>query len=346
MRRQTRMPAEWEPQKALWFIWPSNPSLWPGKLHKIQAQFIKLLSLISQYTPISLLGAPSSRWEESTNNNFPSSLIKNPKITLFPYETDDVWCRDCGPIFLVAGSVDVSSAKLEELDQIQKYISDWQFNAWGEKFPHYQLDNGIPKYIAEQLKIPRIKRPTILEGGAIDVNGAGLCLTTEAVLLNKNRGSYSKEFIEEELKLLGISKTIWLKHGLINDDTDGHIDNIARFIDEKTIAVAHTDEPQNPNYDSIKKNLEILAQYPELKIIKVPLPDPVIFQEELLPASYLNFLITNKLVIVPIYDRPQDQEALNIFQKLFPSHKIKAFNCLDIIEEGGAIHCLSQQEPS
>ena len=351
MSNQYRMPAEWEPQSSVWFIWPSNPEWWPGKLDKIQSQFVELLTLISKHTPINLLvanlGTLSTRLAkdmkgtQSTSSAKLEELAQNPKLTLHSYQTNDVWCRDCGPIFILG----TPSSRWEKDAPTQKLLTDWQFTAWGDKFPDYDLDNGIPKFIADKLDLPRIERPTILEGGAIDVNGQGLCLTTEEVMLNANRGSYSKEFIEEELKLLGITEVIWLKRGLHNDDTDGHIDNLARFVNEDTTVMASTDDPKNPNFGRLKENKEILAQYPKLKVIDLPLPDPVIFEGEVLPASYLNFLITNDLVIVPTYNRPQDQLALNIIQELFPSHTVKGFNCLDIIEEGGAIHCLSQQEP-
>ena len=296
MSKQYRMPAEWEPQSSVWFIWPSNPEWWPGKLDKIQSQFVELLTLISQHTPINLLGAnlgtPSTslaqdiKGTQSTSSAKLGELAQNPNITLHDYQTNDVWCRDCGPIFVFD-------------EDKNKLLTDWQFTAWGDKFPDYELDNGIPKFMADKLDLPRIERPTILEGGAIDINGQGLCLTTDEVMLNPNRGSYSKEFIEEELKLLGIEEVIWLNRGLHNDDTDGHIDNLARFVNKDTIVIASTDDPNNPNFDRLKENKEILAHYPNLKVIDLPLPDPVIFNGEALPASYLNFLITNDLVIVP-----------------------------------------------
>ena len=256
-------------------------------------------------------------------------------IEFIDYETDDVWCRDFGPIF-----VQSEDKSLE--------ITNWGFNAWGAKFPNWDKDNSFPKHAGKLLDMNIYTPGIILEGGAIDVNGKGTLPTTEEVLLNPNRnkGMTKKEYEALFKEFLGIDKTIWLNRGLHNDDTDGHIDNLARFINEDTIAIASESNPDSPNFEPLQENLAILKKS-GLKIIEIPLPDPVMHEGEMLPASYMNFLITNDLLLVPVYNIPErDRAALEIYKEHFPNHTVEGFDCNDFLLEGGAIHCLSQQQPA
>ena len=325
------MPAEWAPQSAVWFAWPANKSWWPGNYERVSNRFAALISKISNFTKVNLICCSEAQ-KDAEQRIFQSCPLLN-NIEFIDYKTDDVWCRDFGPIF-------VSNGKNLE-------ITNWEFNAWGAKFPDWEKDNSFNLHAADLLNLKINSTGIILEGGAIDVNGAGALLTTEEVLLNKNRNpALSKSDYEDYFKrYLGINKTIWLKQGLFNDDTDGHIDNLARFTDENTIAIAAEENLDSLNYDSLKENFAILEKS-GFNIVKVPLPDPVIFKGEMLPASYLNFLITNELVLVPSYNQEsKDLAALKIFQKLFPKHNVESFDCSDFLQEGGAIHCLSQQQP-
>lgn len=331
-----RMPAEWEPQDSIWFAWPTNRDLWPGNRENALDNFAKLLITISQYTLINLL-CPEE------DMKFAHKILKRHgakyhQITFIDIETDDVWCRDFGPIFV-------------KNDKEELTILNWQFNAWGSKFP-YELDNLANGDIAGVVDLPKIDLAVILEGGAIDVNGKGLLLTTEEVLLNDNRnkGLSKSEYGKLFQEYLGVDKTIWLNKGLYNDDTDGHIDNIARFITEDTVLMAVDPDENSLNYAPLQENLEIIRKFSndhnlDLKIIEIPLPDEVTFDDKPLPVSHLNFLMSNELIIVPTFDSSTDKKVLNIFRKIFPTKTVQGFDCRDFVQEGGAIHCLSQQQP-
>lgn len=326
------MPAEWAPQKAVWFAWPANKTWWPGNYEKVSNRFAALISKISNHSRVKLICTESAQKDAEKKIFQSCPLLDN--IDFIDYETDDVWCRDFGPIFVFN-------------ENGNQEILNWQFNAWGAKFPNWDKDNNFPVKAGELLELPVNSPDIILEGGAIDVNGTGMLLTTEEVMLNPNRNKgLSKEDYERYFaEFLGINKTIWLNRGLHNDDTDGHIDNLARFVSEDTIAIASVDDPASPNYENLQENLKIL-QETGLNIIQVPLPDPVYFEDEMLPASYMNFLISNDLVLVPSYAQEvRDKEALDIFKNLFPKHTVESFDCSDFLQEGGAIHCLSQQQP-
>ena len=325
------MPPEWHPQNAVWFAWPANKTWWPGNYEKVSNRFAALVSKVSQFTKVKLICSESARPDALNRINQSCPLLS--QIEFYDYETDDVWCRDFGPIFIQNGG--------------QLEITDWDFNAWGAKFPNWEKDNNFSRHLATGEGINIHSTGVILEGGAIDVNGNGILLTTEEVLLNANRNkNFSKKDYEKLFeKYLGINKTIWLKNGLHNDDTDGHIDNLARFVNENTIVIAAEKDKNSPNYLNLKENLEIL-QRKNFNIVEIQLPDPLIFEGEMLPASYMNFLVTNELVLVPTFNQPaNDQAALETYAGLFPNHNVQGFDCRDFLQEGGAIHCLSQQEP-
>ncbi len=331
MKNNLRMPAEWEPQAAVWFAWPANTTWWPGNYEKVTLRFGALIAIISNFTKVNLICCKKAQ-ADALKKISPNAHNKT-NIVFVDYETDDVWCRDFGPIFVQNGS------SLE--------ITNWGFNAWGGKFPGWDRDNAFPEFVGKLQNLKVHTQNIILEGGAIEVNGNGALITTEEVLLNPNRNpnitkaGYEKLFKE----FLGISQTVWLKNGLHNDDTDGHIDNLARFVNEQTIAIASESDKSSPNYPPLQENLTIVKKS-GFKIVEIPLPKPVLHKGEILPASYMNFLITNKLVIVPTYNQPaSDKQALDIIKKLFPNHTVEGFDCNDFLLEGGAIHCLSQQQP-
>ena len=329
-----RMSAEWESQQAVWFAWPCSDKIWLDQRSEIKEAFAKMLSAVASETKVNLICAEPFQLEAK------SFLEKHQcrNCDFIDLVTDDVWCRDFGPLFV-------------EKDK-EQVLLNWGFNAWGGKFEDYAHDNAIPEKLGELLEKRIIEPGLILEGGAIEVNGAGLTLTTESVLLNENRNKgLTKEQIEQALKeYMGIEEVIWLRDGLVNDDTDGHIDNISRFVGERTVVTCVSDET-NPNYEILEENKRNLQAYRfadggALRVIDLPLPDPIYLDGEILPASYANFLISNKAVFVPSFDQEEkDQLAQEVLAKSFPKHKIIAIDCRVFLLEGGAIHCLSQQQP-
>jgi agmatine deiminase len=330
-----RLPAEWEPQSAVWMAWPCKEHLWRDTAQKIKHRFSALISIISKHTKVKLVCSAEYKKEAESYIFNGCALLAN--IEYVNFETDDVWFRDFGPLFTLN--------KIAELKAL-----NWQFNAWGGKFP-FEQDNLIAKQITDTFSLPAENIDYILEGGAIDVNGFGQLLTTESVLLNpkRNAGLSKKDYEELFLKHLGVDQVIWLKNGLIADDTDGHIDNVARFINKNTVLLASC-HPHNPNYSDLSRNKEILTSTyineEKINIIELPLPDPVFHNGQNLPASYLNFLITNNLILVPSYNQPKnDDRALNILKNDFPNHCVEPFNCSDFLIEGGAIHCLTMNLP-
>jgi agmatine deiminase len=257
------------------------------------------------------------------------------------YPVNDVWARDCGPIFV--------------RDKNEFIITDWEYNAWGEKYPPWDSDNNIPGFIAEIFGIKRISTNMVLEGGSIDVNGVGDLLATESVLLNPNRNpSLTKKEIEHHLSTyLGVENIIWLKSGLAGDDTDGHIDDLARFLNEDTVLTMVCEDENDINYKALQENLEILQSATlknggKLNIEILPLPKTkiegtTVDGSEFVPASYANFYVGNGCVLVPLYDERYDQQALDLLKKYFPDREIIGIDCADLVWGQGSIHCITQQ---
>ncbi len=267
------------------------------------------------------------------------AVVENVAIIKIP--TVDVWMRDYGPTFVVRNRPEAPLA-----------INDWIFNGWGGKYKVYEHDDRVAKDIAELLGVPVFAHPIVLEGGAIEVNGAGICLTTEQCLLNENRNAHLSraeiaQFLEDSL---GVSQIIWLGQGIAGDDTDGHIDDIARFANATTVVCAVGDDPEDANYAPLQENFERLKGVrghngSRLDIIPLPSPRPVLYQGARLPASYANFYIANEVVLMPIFDDPCDQNALGIIGELFPTRKAIGIRCTDVVAGLGAVHCVTQQEP-
>ena len=324
-------PAEWSEQEAVWMVWPSNDQLWPGKGDEVRQLLASLMTSIANELCVRLI-CPKNLQAEA--KQFLSS--GEHLITLIDIESDDVWCRDTGPLFVEASNGD-------------RKILNWSFNAWGMKYKDFRLDGKIALKVSGELGLESISFAEVLEGGAIEVNGGGLLLTTESVLLNPNRGSISRNRYEELFSnFLGVDEVLWLSCGLIGDDTDGHVDNVARFVDEMKVLLVMPADSDDPNYLPMQKNLQLLQSYRSsrgeaLEIDFLPLPQ-FFCQGKRLPASYSNFYIANKSVFVPIYNCSEDFEALEIIQRHFPGHSVKPFDCSLILEEGGAIHCLTQPQ--
>lgn len=334
-----RFPAEWELQAAVWFAWPTRGDLWPGVLPQVREQLAALYVLAARFQPVRVLCPQSAQAELQA---LMSQVGDISGVTLYDYQTDDVWCRDYGPLFLLSG------------DGSELCMTDWAYNAWGNKFPLQQKDNRACAWIADQIGVRRFVFDTILEGGGIESNGAGQVLTTEVVLLNPNRnGEISKQQTEARLAAgLGIDEVLWLADGLVGDDTDGHIDNLARFFKDDGILMASVADPEDDNFAALSENTRRIQAFrtaagQRYTTVSLPLPDPIYLEGERLAASYMNYLVLNGAVLVPSYGQPQrDAEALQIITDCYPDREIVGFDCCDIVREGGAIHCMSQHQPA
>ena len=332
-----RMPAEWEPQAATWLSWPSNRALWPGHYEFIPAKFAEFAAAISRFQPVKINAAGKLRAEAEFALKAAKADLS--VIELIDIATDDVWCRDHGPIF-------VRNDRTGEVA-----LTDWEFHGWGGKF-EASLDNQVPAKIAQRLGLQRFAYPFELEGGGIEVSGDGLLLTTEAVQNNPNRaeGRDDAAFHKAIREGLGIKEIIWIGEGLANDDTDGHIDNLARFVGPRTLLAVSEANPASPNYRRMLDNLERLRSQrlqdgSKLEVIELPLPQPIQLAGRNLPPSHANFLIVNDAVLVPTYNQASDDTALGILGDVFPGRKIVGIDCRVLLIEGGALHCLSQQQP-
>lgn len=342
MTLKLRMPAEWEQHSATQLNWPSNKKTWPGeRLERVEKVYVQIIKALHNYESIHLFVADASI-EERATRLLTEAEVDFSQVIIHNQPINDVWARDCGPIF-------VRNAQDEFV------LLDWDYNAWGEKYPPFDADNYLPTYVADTFGITRIKPGMVLEGGAIDVNGAGVLLTTESVLLNKNRNPLlTKSEIEERLKkYLGLEQIIWLKDGLEGDDTDGHIDDITRFLNKDTVLTMVCEDENDVNYKALKENLEILESVrlsdgSPLKIEKLHLPQTkiegtTVDGSEYVPASYANFYIANGVVLLPLYDERYDQQAIDLLSKYFPDRKVVGIPCADLVWGQGSIHCITQQ---
>ncbi len=336
-----RMPAEWEPHAATWLAWPHNTETWPDDLPYVQATCLQMIKALQSRETVHLLvnDADASAHVQAA---FAQQGIPTSNVNLHAYPTVDAWLRDSAPIFVT--STTHSRAPLA--------VVDWQFTAWGGKYPEMFPDNAIPQYVAQALHLPRFEPDIVLEGGSIDVNGLGTCLTTEQCLLNPNRNPHlQRTEIERYLHdYLGVRHMIWLGEGISGDDTDGHIDDIARFVGPRTVVCVVTDDPDDANYAVLQENYRRLQHARDqdgrqLEVVPLPMPGPIGPAEEPLPASYANFYIANGVVLVPIYEHPNDTIALQRLGECFPTRRVVGIPCTALVGGLGAIHCVTQQQP-
>ncbi|MDX2191579.1 MAG: agmatine deiminase family protein [Bacteroidota bacterium] len=335
------MPAEWEKQASIWLSWPHNKETWPNEDNKYElmiAEYCKLVHAIALSQKVNI-NVGNAALQMQAENYLQKYQLNHQNIFWHHFPTNDAWCRDHGPIFVYNQSK-------------KKVALKWNYNAWGGKYPPFDLDNLIPGHIAGFLKAPLITTNIILEGGSIEVNGKGTLLTTSSCLLNKNRNPSLSQFqIEEYLhKYLGAKNILWLHDGIVGDDTDGHIDDITRFTNPSTLITVMEDDRSDENYEILKNNLELLKTFKDqdgkfFEIETLPMPKAITVDGIRLPASYANFLITNDAVLVPIFEDKNDEKALQIIQNAFPDRKVIGIVCKNIVWGLGTIHCLSQQEP-
>ncbi|MGF1533918.1 MAG: agmatine/peptidylarginine deiminase [Bernardetiaceae bacterium] len=338
LTKDFRFPAEWELHRATWLSYPYLEDSFPGRLEKVWPVFAQFVAVLSEGEAV-CINVPDAEQARKARAEFRIAGADLSKITFFAHPTDDVWCRDHGGIFL----------KNNTGDQI---ILDWAFTAWGGKYAHAQ-DAQIAQKMALARGLPTLSPGIVMEGGAIENNGAGTLLTTEGCLLHPNRNpELSKDQIESYLKTyFNAQQVLWLGEGIVGDDTDGHIDDLTRFVAVDTVLTVLETDPQDINYDPLQENFNRLKSFklPDgrpLNIHTLPMPDPVCDSEgNRLPASYANFYIANHAVIVPTFACPQDAEALAIIGRHFRHRRVVGLDSRDIVAGFGSFHCLSQQEP-
>jgi len=368
------MPAEWHRHAATWLSWPKDPETWPDRVSQVEEIFLKMMAALVPHETVNLL-VNNEETEQSVRSRctFPGS--ENIRFHHIP--TVDSWIRDYGPNFIIRDKASDKHAPVElqfaagfaeeplaqandKLKSIGQRLAfnDWIFNAWGNKFEEVKPDDAIPERLERLLKVPRFGPGIVLEGGSIDVNGSGCVLTTEQCLLNANRNPHlSKNEIEHYLKsYLGVEKVLWLGEGILGDDTDGHIDDIARFVAPNVIVCAVEEDREDANYELLQDNLKRLKLMADAKdrpfeIVTLPMPGVVggtgtdSRNLDRLPASYANFYIANGVVLAPVFGHPNDTHALNTLERLFPSRRVVGINCEPLVWGTGTIHCVTQQQP-
>jgi agmatine deiminase len=333
-------PAEWAPHAATWLSWPHKEASWPGKLqtiYPVYAQFVKEISQ-GEWVNINVndaaMQATATRWLTGAG-------VDLARVRFHLHPTNDAWCRDHGPAFVTNPATG------------QKAVVKWNYNAWGEKYPPHDLDNQIPLLVAKALDLPVFRPGIVMEGGAVEFNGAGTVLTTTACLLNPNRNPHLNQGqIEQYLAdYYGIEQVLWLGDGIVGDDTDGHIDDLTRFVNHDTVVTVVETNQSDENYHILQENLATLKTLrllngKQLTIVELPMPDPVVYEDQRLPASYANFYVANGVVLVPTFRCAQDTVALDLLQQCFPGRRVVGLDCTDIVWGLGTFHCLSQQEPA
>ena len=337
-----RMPAEWAQHTATWLAWPHNTVTWPDQLPQVQDIFLRMIAALHEQETVYLL-VNDTATAGQVRQQLHRYGIGLARVVLHEWPTADAWLRDSGPLFLTT----VTGASQPVA------MSDWLFNAWGGKYVDLLADNDLPRHIAAWLDILRFEPGIVLEGGSIDVNGRGSCLTTAQCLLNPNRNPHL-QCTDLECYLhdyLGVRHVIWLGQGIAGDDTDGHVDDIARFVNPTTVVCGLEEDPQDVNYDVLQDNYQRLQAATDqdghaLRVIPLPMPGHIGPASARLPASYANFYIANGVVLVPTYDHANDQKALTILQQVFPDRHVLGLPCEPLVWGLGAIHCVTQQQPA
>ena len=332
-------PAEWHPHTATWLSWPHKEASWPGKIGMIYPKYCEFIKVLTEGELVRI-NVGDEQLKAFAKQQLTAAGVDLTRVEFFDFVTNDAWCRDHGPAFLINETTK------------QKAIIDWGYNAWGGKYPPFDLDDVIPTKIAEHFGLPVYHPAIVMEGGSVDFNGRGTVLTTTACLLNKNRNPHlNQQQIESYLQnYYGVEQVLWLGDGIVGDDTDGHIDDITRFVNEDTVVTVVEEDKNDENYHLLQENLATLKTMrllngKQLNIVELPMPDAVVYDDQRLPASYANFYIGNSAVVVPTYRSKNDDKALDILQQCFPDRKVVGIDSTDIIWGLGSFHCLSQQEP-
>ena len=337
-----RMPAEWEPHEATCLSWPHKQASWPGLLERIPPIWVDMVRALVAGEDVHILvndAAPAAQ----VRSRLAEARVPLARVHLHEVPTDDAWIRDHGPTFVTRRSEAGGALALV----------DWQYNAWGGKYPPWDQDDQVPRAIAHLLGVPAFSPSIVLEGGSIDVDGRGTLLTTEACLLNPNRNpQLGRREIEQYLcDYLGVRRVLWLGDGIVGDDTDGHVDDLTRFVAPGVVVTVREADPADENHARLEDNLRRLQAMRSvdgtpLRIISLPMPEPVSYEDTRLPASYANFYVGNAAVLVPAFGSPRDVEARATLQPLFPGRRIVGINAVDLVWGLGAFHCVTQQQPA
>ena len=333
-----RMPAEWEPHAATWLAWPHKEDSWPGNFAPIPAVWVEIVRALVASERVSIL-VDDAAAATGVRDLLRAAAVSDRAVSLCEISTDDAWIRDYGPIFIT---------RQAELAAVK-----WRYNAWGGKYPPWDLDDTTGEKICAALGVPVFRPGIVLEGGSIDVNGQGTLLTTEACLLNPNRNpQLGREQIERHLRdYLGIRHILWLGRGIAGDDTDGHIDDLARFVNPTTVVTVVETNPRDENFEVLQANYQRLLAMTDqdgrpLRVITLPMPRATSYKGQRLPASYANFYIANGVVLLPTFNDPNDAVALQTLQEVFPQRRVVGIHATEMLWGLGAIHCVTQQQPA
>jgi len=326
--------------EATWLSWPHKEASWPGKIDAIYPNYSLFVKYLAQSEKVRI-NVVDAAMQESATAHLIKAGVNMDQVSFYLHPTNDAWCRDHGPAFLI-----------NPVAEQKKVIVDWNYNAWGNKYPPYNLDDVIPTLIGKHFDIPVYHPGIIMEGGSVEFNGTGTILTSTSCLLNPNRNSHlNRDQIENYLfDYYGANQVLWVEEGIVGDDTDGHIDDTIRFVNEDTVLTVVESNTQDENYTILQDNLAQLKKMrllngKQLNIVELPMPDAVIFEDQRLPASYANFYISNKYVIVPTFRSAMDDKALSIIADAYKNREVVGIDSTDIIWGLGSFHCLSQQEP-
>lgn len=333
-------PAEFAPHTATWLSWPHKEASWPGKIDTIYPPYSQFIRYLAE-SELVRINVADQAMETSATSHLLKAGVNISNVEFYFHPTNDAWCRDHGPAFLI-----------NPLAEQKKVIVDWNYNAWGNKYPPYEMDDMIPSLVGKHFHIPVYHPGIVMEGGSVEFNGKGTLLTSTACLLNKNRNPHlGQSQIETYLfDYYGVEQVLWVDEGIEGDDTDGHIDDTVRFINADTVVAVIEEDKQDVNHALLESNLRQLKQMrllngSQLTIIELPMPDKIIHEEQRLPASYANFYISNGHVIVPTFRCAKDDRALQLLAGCFPGREVVGIDSTDIIWGLGSFHCLSQQEP-
>ena len=338
-----RWPAEWEPHAATWLSWPHNRQTWPGRLAAAESAFVAMVRALAGRERVRINVADAAMEGRVRRRLGEGGVDAGAPVEFHAFPTDDAWVRDHGPVFLVR----------EGRGERERAVVDFRFDAWGGKYPPWERDDAIPARVAAALGLPRFAADFVLEAGSVDGDGQGTVLTTEACLLNPNRGPRrTREWMEQRLHdFLGAEQVLWLGDGVAGDDTDGHVDDLTRFVAPGRVVTALATDPRDPNHAPLAENLRRLrgmrdARGRPLELATLPMPPPVRVGGERLPASYANFYLANRVALVPVFDVPSDERALKVLAELLPQREIVGISARDLVLGLGAVHCLTQQEPA
>lgn len=339
-----RMPAEWAPHRGTWLSWPHRETSWPGKFEPVPQVFADIVRHLLPHEEVHINVADGEMEAAARHVLAGAGVSDRPGLSFHHNPTNDAWCRDHGPMFLIR---ETASGRKEAA------IVDWGYNAWGGKYPPFEADDEIPTRIGQKFGLRVFHPGIIMEGGSLDVNGRGTLLTTESCLLNPNRNpDLSREAIEQLLRdHVGVTKILWLGDGIEGDDTDGHVDDLTRFVGESTVVTVLEEDPRDANYAPLRENLDRLRTMSDqdgrpLRVVTLPMPPALHHDGQRLPASYANFYIANGIVLLPGYHPPTDEIARTTLQKCFPGRRVVLLDSRDLVWGLGSFHCVTQQWPA